>query len=506
MANKPLDDPKTGIHRAKTWEIALYSANNLSTNLYMYAFMYVTYFLTGFVGVGVVLAGSITTIMRMWDGVTDPFIGMIVDKTNGKFGKNRPFIVIGNVILAVFSGLIYFVIPALPDNVAVRFPAYIILYMLYIIGYTCQCCVTKSAQTCLTNDPEQRPVFSMFNMIYNAGLAMVFPLIATDFLMPKYGTAEASYGDALGKIGFFRSLWLIVVILSGITAAMAVIGLWRKDNNKYFGTGEAQKIGFRDYWDVLKNNRAIQMMIVATSTDKLAMSMVSNSTIMIMLYGIICQNYTNYSRMSALITVPKIVLSLRLFNFVARKMGQKKAMVIGTWGGIVSCVGILLLFMVGDPTTLDLNFTSGLTFFTAVYYVLYLIWQSCVGVTGDLGITMTADCADYEVYRTGKYVPGLMGTLFSFVDKMVFSLAGTLVALMLAAIGFSETLPTQDTPYSTSILIVTLFCLIGCPLIGYICNIIAMKFYPLTKEKMEEIQIKIADIKQKATAVKLTEE
>lgn len=42
---------------------------------------------------------------------------------------------------------------------------------------------------------------------------------------------------------------------------------------------------------------------------------------------------------------------------------------------------------------------------------------------------MTADCADYEVYRTGKYVPGLMGTLFSFVDKLVSSLAATVVAL-----------------------------------------------------------------------------
>lgn len=502
MSKKPLEDPKNGIHRAKTWEIAFYSLNNLSTNLYMMAFMYVSYFLTGFVGIGVVLAGSITTIMRMWDGVTDPFIGMVVDKTNGKFGKNRPFILIGNLILAVFSGLIYFLIPVLPESTAIRFPAYIILYMLYIIGYTCQCCVTKSAQTCLTNDPEQRPVFSMFNMIFGAAMMMFFPIIITDHLMPKYGTAEAHYGDAMSNIQFFRELWLIVVIFSAVFAVFAVIGLWRKDNSKYFGTGEVQKIGFRDYWDVLKNNRAIQMMIVATSTDKLAMSMVSNSTIMIMLYGIVCQNYTNYSRMSALITIPKIVLALLLFNFVARKMGQKKAMVVGTWGGIVSCIGILLLFILGDPTTLDLNFSNGLTVFTALYFGLYLIWQSCVSVTGDLGITMTADCADYEVYRTGKYVPGLMGTLFSFVDKMVSSLAGTLVAVMLSVIGFKDTLPTQDTPYSTSIFVVTMFCLIGCPLIGYICNIVAMKFYPLTKEKMEEIQEKIAEIKNQATKVK----
>lgn len=497
MARKPLEDPNTGIHRAKTWEIAFYSLNNLSTNLYMMAFSYVTYFLTGFVGVGLVLAGSITTIMRIWDGVTDPFIGMIVDKTNGKFGKNRPFIIIGNVILAVFSGLIYYLVPIIPESL--RFPGYIILYMLYIIGYTCQCCVTKSAQTCLTNDPEQRPVFSMFNMVFGAAMMMFFPIIITDYLVPKYGTAAQDFGDAFYNIGFFRELWLIVAVSSAALAILAVIGLWRKDNIKYFGTGEIVKVGFRDYWDVLKNNRAIQMMIVATSTDKLALTMSTHSSIMIMLYGIICGNFANYSRVSALVTIPKILLALALYRFVACKMGQKKAMVIGTWGGVTCCVGLLALFVFGDPTTLDL--TGGpITFFTVVFFALYLLWQSCIGITGDLGITMTADCADYEVYRTGKYVPGLMGTLFSFVDKLISSLAGTIVAVMLAAIGFADRAPTQSDPYSTSIFVVTMFCLLGAPLIGYVCNVVAMKFYPLTKEKMEEIQERIAEIKAKSAA------
>lgn len=494
MARKPLDDPKTGIHRAKTWEIAFYALNNCSTNLYLMAFGYVQYFLTGFAGVSVFVAGTIITVMRMWDGVTDPFIGLLVDKTNGKFGKNRPFIFIGNILLAVFAGIIYWVTPNLP--MAARFPFYIVVYMLYIIGYTCQCCVTKSAQTCLTNDPEQRPVFSMFNMVFGAILAMVFPIIVTDYLTPKYTTASVS---AFYNLSFFRELWLITVVISAVLAALSIIGLWRKDRPQYFGIGQAKKIGFRDYWDVLKNNRAIQMMIVATSTDKLANTMVMNSSVMVMLYGIICGNYANYSRMSALMTIPKIVICLALYQFVARKMGQKKAMLVGTWGGAACCCAILLLFILGDPTTLDL--TGGpLTFFTVAYFLLYVAWQSCVGVTGDLGITMTADCADYEVYRSGRYVPGLMGTLFSFVDKMISSLATTIVSLLLAAIGFRDVLPVPETPYTSAIFAVTMFCLIGAPLIGYICNIIAMKFYPLTKEKMEEIQVKIAEIKKQTAA------
>ena len=52
---------------------------------------YISYYLIGIVGVGAVLAGSFVTVMRIWDGVTDPFVGFVVDKTNTKFGKNRPF-------------------------------------------------------------------------------------------------------------------------------------------------------------------------------------------------------------------------------------------------------------------------------------------------------------------------------------------------------------------------------------------------------------------------------
>ena len=121
-------------------------------------------------------------------------------------------------------------------------------------------------------------------------------------------------------------------------------------------------------------------------------------------------------------------------------------------------------------------------------------------MSGNIVIPMTADCADYEVYRSGKYVPGLMGTLFSFVDKMISSLAGTFVSLMIAAIGFKTEQPTQDTPYSSGIFWVTMICFIGAPMVGWICNLIAMKFYPLTKEKMAEIQDEIAAIKAKAQA------
>ncbi len=478
------------IHRAKIWEIGFYALNNTSTNIYMMIFMYISYFLTGIVGVGVVLAGSITTIMRMWDGVTDPIIGYVVDKTNTKFGKNRPFIVIGNVILLATSGIIYIVTPHLPQ--AARFPFYIVMYMLYIIGYTCQCVVTKSAQTCLTNDPAQRPIFAMFDTVYNSLIFALLPVVVTNVLMPRFGGAQA-FADP----NFFIALWAMLAPVSGLFAVLAIIGLWRKDRLEYYGTGVVVRIRFRDYWEVLKSNRAIQMLVVSASSDKLSMSMRSNSVIYVMMFGIIMGDYSMYGATSAFVTIPTVVFTLILMNFVARKMGQKAALLIGTYGAMISATLCFFLFLFGDPTTY--SFTN-ISFFTVAFVILWLGVSGFSNMSGNIVIPMTADCADYEVYRSGKYVPGLMGTLFSFVDKMISSLAGTFVSLMIAAIGFKTEQPTQDTPYSSGIFWVTMICFIGAPMVGWICNLIAMKFYPLTKEKMAEIQDEIAAIKAKAQA------
>ena len=149
-------DLGNGIHRVPTWRIAGYALNNTATNLYMFLMQSIAYYITGWVGLGVVLAGSFSMIMRIWDGVTDPFIGYIVDKTDGKFGKNRPFMVIGNVILASASFIMFYVTPKLPEGAA-RIAFFFIINAIYYIGYTFQCVVTKSAQSCVPNDLRSAP-------------------------------------------------------------------------------------------------------------------------------------------------------------------------------------------------------------------------------------------------------------------------------------------------------------------------------------------------------------
>lgn len=160
----------------------------------------------------------------------------------------------------------------------------------------------------------------------------------------------------------------------------------------------------------------MQMLIVAASTDKLALQTRGDATITLIVYAIICGNAAVSGLVSSYTTIPNV---------------------------------LFIMFVFGEPTTLSLpgdGKFAGWTLFTVLFLILNISYNGFNQVASSVVITMTADVSDYEVYRTGKYVPGMIG-------------------------------------------------MYGLVLFGFICNLIAMKYYPLTKEKMEEIQGEIAAIK-----------
>lgn len=92
----------------------------------------------------------------------------------------------------------------------------------------------------------------------------------------------------------------------------------------------------------------------------------------------------------------------------------------------------------------------------------------------------------------------MMGTIFSFVDKLISAFSASIVGIMVATIGFREQLPTADTPYSGPIFWMTMFFFIGMPILGWLASLIAMRYYELDGEKMVEIQQAIHDQKEAA--------
>ena len=477
------------INRAKLYQLALFPLNNGATNVYYVLILtYIATFGNKVLGLAMVFASFMVTGMRVFDAITDPIIGALMDKTNGRFGKFRPFMVLGNVVMAISVIVLYCVTPLIPANMMwLRYTAFIVLYAVWVIGYTFQTSVTRAGQAVLTNDPKQRPLFTIFNTIGSlAGMGVmqfIGPIVAGDRFAGDY---NASWFAIMTPIG---------IIVSVVLTVLAIIGIWEKDNSRYFGIGgdKQQKVRVSEYVQIVKANKPLQRLMVAGGGCKLALSIATNVTVLIMLYSCMMGNYDSlYLPMMVLgyvFSVPFFVLTVR----TSQKHGQKRSLM--TYVGVaflcyIGVLALLLLWKQGDPArNLSIVGENGLSInlYTILFVLFFGVGYGAYYATADMPIPMVADCADYETYRSGKFIPGIMGTLFSLVDKLVSSLSATVVSIALLFINVHN-LPTKTTAYVSGMnwVVIALFCLI--PMLAWAMTLWAMKGYELDGARIKTIQ------------------
>jgi Na+/melibiose symporter-like transporter len=482
-----------GINRAKLYQLVLFPLNNGATNVYyVLVLAYIATFGSNVLGLGVLFASVMVTGMRVFDAFTDPIIGALMDRTNGKFGKFRPFMVIGNLIMALSIITMYVITPGIPESMmGIRYAAFVGLYAIWVIGYTFQTSCTRAGQTVLTSDPNQRPLFTIFNTVGSlAGMGVM------QFLAPIIRANVADYS----KAEFYKVLTPIGITVSILLTILAIIGIWEKDQPKYFGIGgsKQEKVKISEYIEIIKNNSPMKRLMIAGAGCKLALSIATNTTVLCMLYGSMMGNYDGlYLPMMIvgyIFSVPFFVLTVR----TSQKKGQRASLLRYVSLALICYVGVLVLLLAWklDVPALNLVLISNGKFSINLYTVLFILFFG-VGYgayysTADMPIPMVADCSDYETYRSGKYIPGIMGTLFSLVDKLVSSLSATVVGIAVSLIGI-KSLPTAETPFAPGMnaVVIILFCIV--PMIAWVITIIAMKGYILTGDEMKKIQ----DVNQK---------
>lgn len=479
-------------NRAKMYQLVLFPFNNGATNVYYVLLMnYIAYYANGVLGLLVAFATTMVTFTRIFDAVIDPFVGMLIDRTETKIGKFRPFIILGNVVMAVSSILLFYGTRLIPeDATALKYVGYTVFYMCLMVGYAIQTSCTRSGQTCLTNDPKQRPTFTMFNTIASLlGMGVTMATASIVGGQVGFGTEE-----------FFNFLIPLVIILSGALTALAVIGIAGKDRKEFWGFGESEgektKLKVRDYVQIFKGNKELQRLIVAASGTKFAFAVATNTTVGVLLYACMMGDYEwlylPMYVMGYVFSVPFFIIGL----LISQKYGQKKTLVSFTSVALVLYVGVVALLGMWNPDdpnfilsifSLEGGFHFTLNPYTVLFIVLYGLGYGAYYSTADMAIPMVADVSDYEMYRSGNYAPGVIGTLFSFVDKLVSSFSTTVVGLAITFVGLS-TLPDTDTPYmeGMNILTIVLFCII--PMIAWVLTLISMRGYTLTGPRMKEIQ------------------
>ena len=345
---------KTGVNRAKLYQLALFPMNNGATNVYFVLILsYVATFgenILGLIGFASIMVAG----MRIFDAITDPIIGALMDKTNTKFGKFRPFMVIGNLIMAISVAVLYILTPFIPATMMwARYVAFTLIYAVWVIGYTFQTSVTRAAQAVLTNDPDQRPLFTIFNtigsMIGMGAISFVGPILAGDNLFGDYNES------------WFRVITPIGIVVSIVLTILAIIGIAEKDNEKYFGIGggnqEAVKIS--EYIEIIKSNKPLQRLMVAGGGCKLALSIATNVNVLCMLYGCMMNNYDGlYLPMMVLgyvFSAPFFALTVR----TSQKHGQKRSLMTYVGVALLCYIGVLAMLMLWRPGAPEwsLNFT-----------------------------------------------------------------------------------------------------------------------------------------------------
>ena len=513
-----MSEPNNTLNRAKFYQLALFPMNNGATNVYFVLILsYIATFGNKVLGIAMVFASFMVTGMRVFDAITDPIIGAIMDKTDGKFGKFRPFMVLGNVVMAVSVICLYVLTPLVPAGMMwLRYTLFILLYAVWVLGYTFQTSVTRSAQPVLTNDPKQRPLFTVFNTIASlAGMGamqVLAPIIAGDNVAGDY---NATWFGIMTPIG---------IAVSALLTVLAVIGIWEKDQTKYFGLGGKQEqVKLRDYVTIIRGNKPLQRLMVAGGGCKLALSIATNVTVLCMLYGCMTQFGTHmemlpsvadpdvlvetvvsdnrYDNLYLVMMVLGYVFSAPFFLLTVRtsqKHGQKKSLMTYVAVALLCYVGVLvmmLLWKFGDPAW-NLSIYEGEIFkegfkitinlYTVLFVIFFGLGYGAYYSTADMPIPMVADCSDYETYRSGKFIPGIIGTLFSLVDKLVSSLSATVVSVALLFIGV-EDLPTKATPYVEGMnwVVIVLFCIV--PMCAWALTLVAMRKYELDGARVKTI-------------------
>lgn len=444
---------QTYSNQATTFQIASFAGNSAATTAL--SLIFTGFFLaygTNVYSFSPFLIGSIMMVTRILDAVTDPLIGVMVDRTDTKFGRFRPWI-IGGAILMNASFLLLFWGKDWGSN-TLNLIWITAMYIIWVIGYTFQTTITKAGQNVLTDHPKERTLYSAMSQTYSMLLLLLIYTIMVPFL-DRFG----GFSSALA----WRYLSLVMVAVQIVFTSFSIAGLWKKDQKElYLKNKNNYNPKIRDYINMFKNNKALSLLIIAASTNKTANTMVNG--LVVFFYVYVAQDVSNQTRVTPWMGV-SMAIAIIITTIITNRIGRKNAFLqTSKVAFLFGPIALLLIALSPVPTP---------------YWILVLIFSLFAFVTAatELNIIpMIGDTADYEYALSSQFVPGMIGSAFSLIDKFISSFAGLFNGLILGILGyvsFTET-PPNDTLFWGILITITLI-----PTLAHLASILAIRQYPI---------------------------
>lgn len=395
-----------------------WTSRGLSLALNVILIMQLTYYCTDMLGMAPTLIGSLLLASKLLDGVTDLVVGFVIDKTNTKLGKARPY-----EICIVFVWLFTILMFSTPNMGTVGQSVFIFI-MYALINSICATFLNGGDAVYLA-----RSVRSESNrvsvMSFNGGIIMLCSIVFS-IVLPQL----------IAGVGATKAGWTVIAASIGIP--MALIGILRMVFVKEVVHTETSKAGQKEENVPLKTGLSCiiknkYIWILAGMTFVVQLSTNIGSAVNTYYFKYIMGNIglATLVSMSSMIT-PIVML---VFPALTRKFGTVTVLKAGAILGVVG-YGIRI---VGGTNLVTL--TVG----------------SLIGGVAILPITMMIsiyliDTMDYGEWKTGVRVEGMLGSVNSFCSKLGSGIASGMVGLVMGIAGYDGTLAVQSASANASII------------------------------------------------------
>ncbi|HPX32806.1 MAG TPA: glycoside-pentoside-hexuronide (GPH):cation symporter [Erysipelotrichaceae bacterium] len=376
--------------------------------LYTLISMFLMFYLTDVLDLSDRIMAYITMMMvfvRVFDAFNDPFMGMIVDNTKSKWGKFKPWILIGALLTSIFTILFFY-------DFKVEGLAFVVIftvnYLLWEISYTANDIAYWSMLPSLSKDQKEREkIGAVARICANLGMFTLVVGITgfTQFLAEKTGSMQQAY--------FYLSIILVILML--FFQMFTVFGVKEDLENQVV---EEQTTVKELFQIIIKND---QLLWISISMSIFMTGYITTTSFGQYYFKYIYGDINMYSVFAAILAVSQIT-ALAIFPLVS-KYFKRNTIFTASIGLMV--LGYIIFFL--SPTTTMLGI--------GIAGVLLFVGQGAIQL---LMLMFISDSVEYGEWKFHKRNDSVTVSLQPFINKLGNALASGIVGATVIVAGINE--------------------------------------------------------------------
>ena len=428
-------------------------------------------FLTDALGMNPVLAGTIPMIGNIWDAITDPIMGNIVERTRSKYGPKRFYILVGSIASAITFVTMWINIHA--PSMWANYAFYLVMYCLFNTGFTVLSVPYNGLLPDMMDDYAVRAKFSNLRRVFSTLGAAICGLVPGMLIKQHNDPSQYIHCMLLFGILFF-------------VCSMAVFfGSWEKQKEPVKMTlGES----FTQAASVFRS-RSFLVFLGLYLFGQGGMDFISGMAVYYVRESL--GNYGYYIPILAVLMVFQLI-GMLIFGPVMSKTSKKLAILIAAPVRLVGVLGLLFFSRHGAP----------------LVPILALAALIGLGNAGSLtGIfAIMADMTDVDELITSIRRPGIVSSMATFIRKIASGISVAIIGFMLTAVHYDEVLANAGVEQTAATQHGIGICFVLAPAVMSALLLICAWLFPVTDKEFRMVQKDIARRKGEETEPATEEE